>query len=299
MPYIPGITKARSWRRLNRTDYILLALLVSVTFFILYKLLKTSNIGLDFSSIFPYIVYQDNTGSYVTGVLLNGFFTTLRLGFWSMAFALIFGSLVGIISAHKKGLCSLPTQLYIQVVRNTPPLILLFLVFFFASYIFTEPLLQFEFYLSKTPQWVQSIFFNLIAPKGKLDIMFAAILTLGIYEGAYVAEIVRGGIESIPKAQWEAARSQGLTLWQTRRLIIIPQTFRLALPPLIGQSITTFKDSALASIISLPELTFQSTEIMAVTNITLELWLVVALLYYIISYTLEQIGRRLESASKV
>jgi len=298
MPHILGITKARSWRKLNNTDYILFVFLTSCALFILYKLLKTNNLALDFSAIFPYIFYEDKSGSYVSGILLKGLFTTLRLGFWSVVLAFIFGSIIGVMSAHKKGFAALPARLYIQLIRNTPPLILLFLVFFFTAYIFTEPLLQFESDLSKAPLWVQSIFFNLIAPKGQLDIMFAAILTLGIYEGAYVAEMVRSGIESIPKAQWEAARSQGLTLWQTRRLIIIPQTFRLILPPLVGEAICTFKNSALASIISLPELTFQSTEAMAVSNITLELWIFVAFLYYIIAYILERIGWGLEKRAK-
>ena len=298
MTYILGATKPRTWRQLNATDYFLLALLNIGVFFILYRLLQMDRLTLDFSSILPYIVYVNDSGQYVGGILLDGLLTTLRLGFWSLVLALIVGSLVGVISAHKKGFASLPAKIYVQLIRNTPPLILLFLVFFFASYVFTEPLLQFEFYLSKSPAWVQSLFYNIIAPKGKLDIMFAAILTLGLYEGAYVAEIVRGGIESIPRAQWEAARSQGLTLWQTRRLVIIPQTFRLILPPLVGESICTFKNSALASIISLPELIFQSTEIMAVSNITLELWIFVAFLYYIISYALEHIGWKLEKRAK-
>ena len=222
----------------------------------------------------------------------------MRIGFWSVLLALVLGSFIGIISAHKKGFAALPAKFYVQLIRNIPPLILLFLIFFFTSYVFTEPLLQFEFLLQKTPLWMQSFFFNFVAPKGQLDIMVAAILTLGIYEGAYVAEIVRSGIESIPKAQWEAARSQGFTLWQTRHLIIIPQTFRLTLPALVGQSISTFKDTALVSIISLPELTFQSTEVMAVSNITLELWIVVAFLYYIVCYCLEKTGWYFEKKSK-
>ena len=213
MTYILGITKPRSWRKLNRTDYILLAFLNLGIFFIVYRLVQTNSLSLDFSSILPYIFYINDAGDYVAGILLDGLFTTLRLGFWSLVLALIIGSLVGLASAHKKGFASLPAKLYIQLIRNTPPLILLFLVFFFASYVFTEPLLQFEFYLSKSPSWVQNIFYNIIAPKGKLDIMFAAILTLGIYEGAYVAEIVRGGIESVPKAHYQNSFFKVQKLW--------------------------------------------------------------------------------------
>lgn len=298
MTYILGTTKARTWRQLNNTDYALIVFLILCACLFLYKLLVTNTHALDFSSVLPYIFYKNTAGNYTYGILISGVFTTLRLGFWSILLALIIGSIVGIVSANKKGFATLPAKLYIQLVRNIPPLILLFLVFFFASYIFTEPLLQFEFYLKKSPDWVQSLFFSLIAPEGKLDIMFAAILTLGLYEGAYIAEIVRSGIESIPKAQWEAAQSQGFSLWQIRRFIIIPQTFRLILPALVGQSISTLKDTALASIISLPELTFQSTEVMTVSNITVELWIIVAFLYYIISYCLEKTGWWFEQKSK-
>lgn len=298
MAYILGTTKARTWRQLNSTDYTLLVFLVLFACFFLYKLLATDALNLDFGAVLPYIYYKNSAGNYTHGLLISGVFTTLRLGFWSIFLSLIIGSLVGIVSANKKGFAALPAKLYIQSIRNIPPLILLFLVFFFASYIFTEPLLEFELYLKKAPVWVQDFFFNFVAPEGKLDIMFAAILTLGLYEGAYIAEIVRSGIESVPKSQWEAAQSQGLSLWQIRRFIIIPQTFRLILPALVGQSISTLKDTALASIISLPELTFQSTEVMTVSNITIELWIVVAFFYYIVSYCLEKTGWWFEKRSK-
>ncbi len=296
MANILGLTKARSWKQMNKTDYFLLICILIISIFFIYKLFL--NISLDFGKIINYIYRFDDDGNLVFGALTQGLFTTLRLGFWSIILAMLIGIIVGSMAAKKKGFAALPSKLYIQLVRNTPPLILLFIIFFFASYIFTEPLLNFEFYLSKSPDWVQYIFHNFIAPKGKLDIMFAAIITLGIYEGAYLAEIFRGGIESIPKAQWEAGYSMGFSKYKLIKIIIFPQTFRLVLPALVGQSISTFKDSALASIIALPELTFQSTEVMTATNITLELWLVVALFYYIICFSLEKIGQYYEKRVK-
>ncbi len=296
MAEILGITKPRSWKKMNKFDYSLLGALLIFGVYILYNLVI--NISLNFGSILNYIYRYNNAGEFVFGVLAKGLFTTIRLGFWSILLALLIGLLVGSLAAHKKGFASLPSKMYIQLVRNTPPLILLFIIFFFASYIFTEPILNFEFYLSKSPKIVQDIFYTLVAPKGKLDIMFAATLTLGLYEGAYLAEIFRGGIESIPKAQWEAGQSQGLSKFQVIRLIILPQTFKLVLPALVGQAISTFKDSALASIIALPELTFQSMEVMTATNITLELWLIVALFYFIISFVLEKLGKYHENRVK-
>ena len=104
-----------------------------------------------------------------------------------------------------------------------------------------------------------------IAPEGQLDRMVAAVLTLGVYEGAYVTEIVRGGIEGVPHGQWEASAALGFSRSQQLRLVIFPQAVRAILPPLVGQVITTFKDSALASLISLPDLTFQALEVMAIS----------------------------------
>ncbi len=296
MANILGVTKPRSWKNMNKLDYSLLIGLTLFTCFIIYKLIY--NVSLDFANIINYIYRYDKEGNFVFGALSQGLFTTLRLGFWSILLALLIGLTVGSLAAHKKGFAALPSKMYIQLIRNTPPLILLFIIFFFASYIFTEPLLNFEFYLSKSPKVIQDLFYTFVAPKGKLDIMFAATLTLGIYEGAYLAEIFRGGIESIPKAQWEAGYSQGLSRFQIVRLIILPQTFKLVTPALVGQAISTFKDSALASIIALPELTFQSTEVMTATNITLELWLIVALFYFLISFLLEKIGKVYERRVK-
>ncbi len=296
MSQILGYSKARSWKSLNKHDYLLL---LSLGLFLAYCILKIyQNISLDFGIIVPYIYRIDKEGEVVLGALTQGLLTTLRLGFWSMTLGLVIGVVMGSLSAHTRGFAALPARLYTQAIRNTPPLILLFITFFLASYIFTESLLQFEFYLSKCSPWIQETFYALVAPKGKLDIMFAAVITLGLYEGAYITEIIRGSVESIPKEQWEASGSIGFSKWQTIRHIILPQTIKLALPPLIGQSINTFKDSALASIIALPELTFQSVEVMTATNITLELWLVVAGFYFLIAFFLENLGHFFEKRVK-
>ena len=113
-----------------------------------------------------------------------------------------------------------------------------------------------------------------------------------------MAEIVRAGLESVPKSQWEASAGQGMTPRQQYRYVIFPQAARLMTPPLVNQAISTFKETTLASIISLPELTFQSLEIMAVTRMTFELWLTTATLYLLISYTWSGLGRRLEQSRR-
>jgi polar amino acid transport system permease protein len=193
-----------------------------------------------------------------------------------------------------QGIAAYPIRLYITVLRNTPPLVLLFLVYFFAGSFFSEPLLHLEEFLSRQPFWIQEGCAVLIAPPGQLDRMLAAILTLGLYSGAYVAEIVRGALESVDRGQWDASASLGMNSSQQMRWVIFPQAFRIMIPSLTGQTIAIFKETALASVISLPELTFQSLEVMAVTRMTFELWLLTAGLYLLISCCWGWLGRYLE-----
>ncbi len=288
MAYILG-TKKRS--AMNSTDKIFLLLFGAGALFLCSALFQAVQ---DFSlgRLCSYLLRMDAEGNWHAGTLLQGLFMTLRLSLWCMVLAFISGFFVGIVSAHKKGLASLPGKLYVLVLRNMPPLILLFLVFFFASSILTERLTGLEYSLAKSPY--KAWFYVLIAPEGQLDRMTACVLTLGLYEGAYIAEIVRAGIESVPHGQWEAGRAGGLSTWQIRRYIVIPQTLRQSLAPLAGQSISIIKDSAIASVISLQELTFQSMELMNVTGKTVELWILTALLYYCLCLCLEKISRKWE-----
>lgn len=234
---------------------------------------------------------RDTPSGWEPGLLLRGFAVTVRLGFWSMFLALAIGGVLGILSAHKRGLAALPVQCYVNLIRNTPPLVLLFLLYFFAGNILpvTETL-----FLRSLPPSVQALFAALFAPEEQLDRMLAAVITLGMYEGAYVAEIVRGGIESVPRGQWEASAALGFSRFDQLRLVILPQARRPILPPLAGQTISAFKDSALASLISLPELTFQSLEVMAVSRMTFEVWLSAGTLYLLLGVACARYARWLE-----
>lgn len=294
MTYIPGASPARNWRRMTRFDIVFGLGCTLFGAWFLWRAMAITQHHWDWEAMAPFLVYRDTTGHWQSGALLRGVYTTLRLGVWSMLLALVSGGLVGMLSAHLRGLAALPAAIYINLMRNTPPLVLLFLVFFFAGSFFAEPLLHVETFVAGLPSAAQRLFAALVAPPGQIDRMVAAVLTIGLYEGAYVAEIVRAGIESVPKSQWEASYAQGFTRWQQFRYIISPQAFRLMLPPLAGQTISTFKETTLASIISLPELTFQSLEVMAVTRMTFELWLTTAAIYLVISYAWSGLGRRLE-----
>ncbi len=291
---IPGYVGERSWRALNSWDFVLALAAVILVAAFCWRSASVTRHEWDWGAMLPYIVSRDASGSWRAGMLLTGLFGTLRLGFWSLVVALASGALVGALSANQRGLAAWPAAIYITVLRNTPPLVLLFLVYFFAGSFFTEPFLQLESAVASLPSWAQSLCDSLFAPAGQTDRMAAAVLTLGLYSGAYVAEIVRGALEAVDKTQWDAAASLGMNGWQQMRWIIAPQAFRLMLPPLTGQCISVFKETALASAISLPELTFQSLEVMAVSRMTFELWIVTAAMYLGVSCFWAWLGRRME-----
>lgn len=291
---IPGYVGERSWRALNSWDFVLALAAVILVAAFCWRSASVTRHEWDWGAMLPYIVSRDASGSWRAGMLLTGLFGTLRLGFWSLVVALVSGALVGALSANQRGLAAWPAAIYITVLRNTPPLVLLFLVYFFAGSFFTEPFLQLESAVASLPSWAQSLCDALFAPAGQTDRMAAAVLTLGLYSGAYVAEIVRGALEAVDKTQWDAAASLGMNGWQQMRWIIAPQAFRLMVPPLTGQCISVFKETALASAISLPELTFQSLEVMAVSRMTFELWIVTAAMYLGVSCFWAWLGRRME-----
>ncbi len=117
---------------------------------------------------------------------------------------------------------------------------------------------------------------------------------LAIFAGAYVAEIVRAGIQSIAKGQMEAARSVGMNLFQAMWHIILPQAFKRILPPLAGQFISLIKDSSLVSVIAITDLTKSGREIITSTFATFEIWLTVAAMYLIVTSVLSQLVFYLE-----
>jgi len=119
------------------------------------------------------------------------------------------------------------------------------------------------------------------AGPGQINAFVSAAVALAIYEGAYISEIVRGGINGISTGQWEAAWSIGLSPSKTFRLVVLPQAFRRAAFPLAGQF-------AIVSVISVQELTFQGMELMAATFLTFEIWITITLLYFILTFSLSR-----------
>lgn len=243
-----------------------------------------------------FILYQSQeSGQWAPGVLLQGLLTTIRLSFWSTLLALCIGVVMGMFRVSPSLFKRLVAQTYVGLSRNLPPLVLVFIFYYFFSDQLL-PSLGVQEFLGRQPEAVQEIISWLWAEPGNMLIFIAAVLTLALYEGAYITEIVRSGIQSIERGQWEAAYALGLSKLDQLRFVILPQAVRRVIPPLTGQFISTIKDSAIVSVISVPELTFQGMELMAATFMTFEIWITVTVLYFLLTFSCSLLARRVEVA---
>ena len=271
------------------------ALILIAAFFSFWFWWRTRTIlvyHFDWAAVPRFLVRSTEDG-FAAGVLLQGLTTTLRLSLWGALLGVVFGCAAAFLRLGRVRFLRWLAASYVAIMRNTPPLVLLFLFYFFIS---TQvlPLGFVEESLRDAPEWVQSLCAFFLAPVGSLHTFISAIIALGAYEGAYIAEIVRGGILSVPKGQWEASSSLGMSRGMQMRLVILPQALRVITPPLVGQLISTIKDSAIVSAISVRELTFQGQELMASTYMTFEVWTMVTLLYLCLTLSCSLIGRKLE-----
>jgi polar amino acid transport system permease protein len=148
-----------------------------------------------------------------------------------------------------------------------------------------------------TPLLVQIIWFYYAFPVligVNIPAHIAAISVLSLYGGAFYAEIVRGSIESIHRGQWDAARALGLRRSRILRLVILPQALKPMLAPYVNQSVTQLKNTSLVSVIAVPDLVYNATLINAETYRPLEVYTIVALIYFAILFPATLAGRRLE-----
>ena len=148
-----------------------------------------------------------------------------------------------------------------------------------------------------TPLLVQLIWFYYAFPVAigvNIPAHVAAMSVLTLYGGAFYAEIFRGGIESIERGQWDAATALGLKQWPTLRFVVLPQAFKRMLPPYVNQSVTQLKNTSLVSVIAVPDLVYNATLISAETYRPLEIYTVIALIYFAILFPLTLLARGVE-----
>ena len=203
--------------------------------------------------------------------LILGTRLTIELAIIAVAIGLVIGSFTGIGRVGGNRIIRVATGIYVDFIRGTPLLVQLFLVYFGLPSLIGRPVPPF----------------------------IAAITAMGINSGAYVAEIVRAGIQSIDRGQMEAARSVGLTYPQSMRYIIFPQAFRRIIPPLGNEFIAMLKDSSLVSVIALEDLLRKGQVVITRTFRPFEVYMVVALIYLIMTLAISRLVTWSEKRLKV
>ena len=274
-------------------DTILLILVIGAVGFLVYRVTHSLEYQWNWSVIPQYLFRYDDDHGWVSNLLIQGLLTTIRLSFWSLLLALPLGLICGLLRISQHLFNRLVGGAYVTLLRNLPPLVLVFIFYYFISDQIL-PLLALGEHLEQAPGWLQQWSLWFLAGPDQIEPFIAAVFTLALFEAAYIAEIVRAGINSIEVGQWQAARALGMKRWQLLRHVILPQAFQRMIPPLAGQAISTIKDSAIVSVISIQELTFQGMELMAATYLTFEVWLTVTLLYFILTYSCSWLAERLE-----
>jgi len=280
--------------RITVLDCVLSVLFLAGILYTVYRLQTVLTYKWDWKVIPQYLVrYNGSTGRWVPNLLMQGLLTTLRLSIWTILLATSIGIAAGLCRTSHRLFRRLVGSCYVQIIRNIPPLVLIFIFYFFLGNQLIKALHLDEFVMTRSKE-IQETLALLAAPPGTFSAFVSAVLTLGIYEGAYIAEIVRAGIQSIEKGQWEASSSLGLSRWQQMRHVILPQALRRMLPPLAGQFISTIKDSSIVSVISIQELTFQGLEIMAATYRAFEIWITITAMYFLVTVCCSIAASRLE-----
>ncbi|MGE3807896.1 MAG: ABC transporter substrate-binding protein/permease, partial [Gemmataceae bacterium] len=209
--------------------------------------------------------------------LLKGAGYTLFLTAASMPLALILGLALALMVRARNPLVWLPAEIYVQIVRGTPLLVQIYVIFF------TLPSIGKWLNLGDALTW---------------PALAVGILCLSANYAAYEAEIHRAGLEAVPKGQREAALSLGMTERQAFVWVILPQSFRIILPPVVNDLVSMLKDSCLVSTIGVSELLYRATSVGKSTFRLSEMLLAAAAIYLVLSWAASYLGRRLEMRLK-
>lgn len=201
----------------------------------------------------------------LTGVLLKGLAGTVYIGLSSLGFALVVGSLWGLLCLQKVPVLSYALTALSYMIRGLPLMVIFFILYYALPFYGIE--------LSATS---------------------TALLGLGLHSSAYIGEILRAGIDAVPKGQWQAAYALGFNPAQTVLYIILPQAWRVCLPAMVGQAVTHIKDTALMSVIGVYDVVRMGRQMMQSHGQPFLIFGMVALFYGVICYPLIRLSEHLE-----
>ena len=210
-------------------------------------------------------------------LLVTAMGQTLLLALYGLFFACIIGLIVGMMSVVKNKLCRAVAAVFVNLIRGVPMIVLAYFIYFGVPY-----------------------FWNAVLQKGGLTLtaLQAGSICLSLNCGAYMAEIIRAGIESVDIGQMEAGRSLGLPWWRTMYRVILPQAIRTMIPSIINQFIITLKDTSILSVIGFPELVNTAKNVVSATFMSFQTWAIVGLMYLIVILALQFAAKYLERRLK-
>ena len=214
------------------------------------------------------------------GLLAAAMGQTLLLALCGLFFACIIGLVVGLMSVVKNRACNIIATIFVDVIRGVPMIVLAFYVFFAVPMLLNN-IMHLNTMLGINTQLT-------------LTALQAGTICLALNCGAYMAEIIRAGIESVDKGQMEAARSLGLSYWKAMAKVVLPQAIRTMIPSIINQFIITLKDTSILSVIGFPELVNNAKNVVANTMSAFQVWSIVALMYLIVITLLSRLAKRVE-----
>lgn len=205
-------------------------------------------------------------------MLISALLKTLQLCLLSLVFAMIIGLIFALCNVARNRVLNAIGTIYVDAVRGVPLIVLAYFIYF------------------GVPSGVQALGFS----DFRLTALTAGIIALSMNCGAYMAEIIRAGIESVDKGQMEAARSLGLSYGAGMRHVVLPQAIKTMIPSIINQFIITLKDTSILSVIGFPELTNVGKTIMGNTFKSLEAWAIVGIMYLVVIVTLSKVSKKIE-----
>ncbi|OTN90317.1 amino acid ABC transporter permease [Enterococcus sp. 7E2_DIV0204] len=201
----------------------------------------------------------------------DAFLYTILLAVGSLIVAMLLGIFFGSLSAMHNKLLNLISRIYVEFFQNTP-LLIQFIVVYYG--------------------------FPLISPMLTFSTTTIAIICVGLYHGAYISEVVRSGIGAVPKGQFEAAYSQGFSYGKTMRFVVLPQAWRIMLPPLTNQIVNLIKNTSTVAIISGADVMFTANSWSSINLNYIPAFALAGFLYFILCFPLAKLARKLEENNK-
>ena len=217
----------------------------------------------------PRFIWRVVDGELIWGPLMKGLAVTLEITAYSVVITLAIGLVTALLRLSNSFAGRIVSKVYLEAVRNTPLLIQIYLFYF------------------------------VLGPIVGLDRFWVGVVCLSVFEGAFACEVIRAGILSVPRGQWEASDSIGLGRGQGYLYVILPQAVPLMLPPLTGLIISLIKNSAIVSVIAVFDLTTEGRNIIADTFLSFEIWMTVAAIYLALTVTLSVFVGYLEHRVRV